>query len=215
MALDSLKVELITSRFNQMLEEFAEISPEIEFRDIVRAIAIRVIANALRRTKAADTQKIRARHEAREFTSMDGKKYKLSNHFPDPVWEKLSARRAASLEVKLRSRGLAKQSWLYLAQDLGGTIDVPAYVPAANFKGQTHPENVSFIERGTGANYALKIINNSPVVQAAGGEQALVFAMAGETRYFFTLLSKGAFATAKSRAAKYPGIYARQLTAAA
>lgn len=216
MAVDALRVELVTRDFNRMLGEFASIEPKLEFADIVRAIAIRVMAGALRRTRAADPEKIKRRHESAEWTTLDGKKIKLSWYLHnDSKYAAVENHRAAVLKSKLGARGLSKQSWLHAAQKLGGDAAAPAYVSSANSAGRTHPENASFSETGGGAAYALKVTNASPIVQQAGGEYALVGAMSAETRYFFTLLSKGAFRNAATRAAKYPGIYVRPLSTAA
>lgn len=213
--MDDLKVQLITSRFNRMLEEFAEVNPEVEFRDIVRAIAIRVIAGALRRTRAASIEGIRKDWEEREWVTLDGKKYNLFWYLKnDALWGRLESLRADKLARRLESRGLSKKSWLHQAEQLGGTVEVPAYVRSANYKGNSHPENVQFRERTGSADYALTIVNSSPIVQAAGGREALVIAMAAETRYFYTLLARGGFKTAQSRAAKYPGVYVRPAAAA-
>lgn len=216
MAVDSLKVLLVTNKFARMLSDFSSIDPTIEFSQIVRAVAIRVIAGALRRTRAADAQRIRESHEAAEFTTMDGKLYKLSNYFRnDALWGRIVEKRRASLQRKLDKRGLAKKSWLHVAEKLGGSIDAPAYVRKANASGNDFPENASFSESGQGMRYALTIINSSPIVQAAGGQAALVYAMQGETRYFYTLLARGAFRNAASRAAKYPGVFVRPLPSVA
>jgi hypothetical protein len=208
--MDDIKAQLITRDFNRMLEEFASISPEIEFKQIVRAVAIRVIAGALRRTRAADANRIRESREAAEFTTMDGKLYKLSNYFHnDALWNRITNKRRASLQKKLAARGLAKQSWYIMAQKLGTAIDVPSYVDAANYDGKTYPGDVNYVDTTSGGAYALKIINASPIVQQAGGQAALIFAMQAETRYFQTLLAKGAFRNAATRAAKYPGVYVK------
>ncbi len=209
---DNVKVQLITSRFGKMLEDFAAIDPKVEFRDIVIGVAIRVIAGALRRTKAADPRRIRDGHAGATFTTMDGKIYKLSNYFHnESIWNRIEQKRRAALDTKLAARGLSKQSWLHQARQLGATLEVPAYVANANFKGQQHPENAAHMETGAGGQFALKIINSSPIVQAANGRFALIAAMSAETRYFYTLLARGGFATAATRAAKYPGVYVRPL----
>lgn len=211
MAVDAVKVELVTRDFNRMLEEFAAIDPAVEFRDIVRGLAVRVVAGALRRTRAADPKKIQAAHEKATFTTLDGKLYKLSNYFHnDELWRRIQNHRVFSLQRKLNARGLAKQSWLHLGRKIGaGPISAPAWVSRANFKGEQYPGDVSFLESGAGLKFQLKITNASPLMKGAGGEWALVQAMAGETKYFWTLLAKHAFRNAATRASKYPGVYVK------
>lgn len=216
MALDQIKVEIITSRFGKMLEDFASINPEIEFRTIVRAVAVRVIAGALRRTKMAQAEAIRRRWADQEWITFDGKKYKLSWYLRnDVLWHQIEEFSLKALWLRQAARGLSKQSWLHQAQQLGENLSVPAQVTAANHAGRQYPGNVSHRETGAGTAYALTILNNSPIVQKAGGRDALAFAMAGETRFFYTSLEKGAFRSAASRAAKYPGVYVSPTAAAA
>jgi hypothetical protein len=213
---DDVKVTLITQKFSRMLEEFASIDPRLSFADIVRGVAIRVIAGALRRTKAADAEKIKARHEAQEWITLDDRKIKLSWYLhDDELYRRVHNTRIIRLNNKLASRGLSKKSWLHQAEKLGGSIKVPGFVAAANYRGESHPENVLHLETSAAGQFALKIINNSPIVQAAGGRDALLYAMAAETRYFYTVLARGGFNTFESRSKKYPGVYIRPTSTAA
>lgn len=210
----NLKVQVVTARFSAMLQEFARIAPELEFRDIVRAAAIRVIAGALRRTRAADAANIRRRWANAKYTTMDGKLYNLSFYYHnDALWNRIVQKRQRSLQTKLNSRGLAKRSWLFEAEKLGAAelVDAPDYVTRANYKGVEYPLDAEYVERGSAMGYTLKIINSSPIVQAAGGEAALLGSMQAEARYFEVLLAKGFLSTAEQRAAKYPGVYVLSL----
>lgn len=193
-----------------MLEELASIDPTIEFKDVVTAVAIRVVQNAMNRTRAATVSGIRRDFATKEFTTFNGKKYKLSNRYPDQLWGLIDQFRKDRLAVKLASRGLSKQSWVHLASTIGGVLSAPAYVTNANYKGRTYREDGTSTEQGDGNNYALTIINSSPIVQAAGGYGALLRAMQGETSYFNRNMENRAFRTFESRAAKYPGIFVRR-----
>lgn len=205
---DGLKVELITRDFNRMLEELASIDPRVEFSTVVKESAVRVIAGAMRRTRAAAAAGIRANFATKEWTTFNGKKYHIAEwRLPDPLWREISARRRERLQTKLNSRGLSKQSWLQVASALGRTITAPAYVVNANYRGQQYPVDGDKSEEGSGTNYALTILNSSPIVQAAGGRAAILAAMVGETRYFQRNMANRAFATIESRAKKYPGIF--------
>lgn len=215
---DDLKVELLTRDFGRMLDELAAIDPRIEFRDIVYAIAARVVFNALYRTNAAKASAIRRTWQEREYTTFGGKRYKLSHHYPDQLWGRLEQFRADRLAVKLASRGLAKKSWYHLARDIGASsvpARVPGYVQSANYRGNDHPENADHANSGSGTAYALRIINSSPIVQAAGGERALMIAMQGELGYFRQNMAHQFYLSAESRAKKYPGIFTTPNLAAA
>lgn len=213
---DSLKVEIVTRDFNRMLEELAAIDPAIEFRDVVYGVASRVVFNALYRTRAAKVSAIRRTFQDKEYTTFSGKRYKLSNRYPDELWGRIDQFLKDRLAVKLASRGLSKKSWYHLARQISPVMrDVPAYVTEANYKGADHPENANHQEITGGDNFALEIMNFSPIVQAAGGRQALLFAMRGEVGYFRQNMAHGFYRTLESRAAKYPGIFTSPVPAAA
>lgn len=215
--MDAVKMELITRDFGQMLEELAAIDPRIEFRDIVYAVAARVVFNALYRTRAAKAAAIRRTFRDKEYTTFNGKRYRLANRYPDALWGRLEQFRADRLAVKLAARGLSKKSWLHLAGELGtrSAASVPGYVSAANYRGNDHPENAATRIAGTGTDFALTILNSSPIVQAAGGRSALIAAMQGEVGYFRQNMAHEFYKTAASRAAKYPGIFLVEQPAAA
>lgn len=207
MAGDSLRIEIITRDFDRMLQEFASLDPRIEFRDIVIGVAARVAFSAMGKTKAADEQKIRHSYDEKEYTTFNGKVYKMSNRYPDALWSELGGWVDNKIKIKLAARGLSKQSWYWLGLQLGATGSAPRYVQQANYKGLTFPQNANHSEEGDGGGFALTILNASPIVQAAGGKQALLGAMAGETKYFHRNMENRAFATLESRIKKYPGVY--------
>lgn len=213
---DQLKVELIARDFNRMLEELAAIDYRVEFADVIRSEATSVIEGAMRRTKNAQAGRIRADFESKEWTTFNGKKYHIAVwRLPDALWREIQARRRERLQTKLNSRGLARQSWIHVASSLGRTIAAPAFVANANYKGRQYPIDGDKREDGTGANYALTIINSSPIVQAAGGRAALLSAMQGRISYFRRNMEHRGFRTLAERAKKYPGIFTSPVPAAA
>lgn len=212
---NSLRMEIVARDFNRLLQELAAIDPRVEFRTVVVEMAGRVVQGAMNRTRAAQASSIRRDFESREYTTLDGKRYKLTNSYPDALWARIREFRRGRLEVKLASRGLSKRSWHHLGTLIGAALRAPAYVTSAAYKGNSHPENARREESGTGPDYALTIINSSPIVQAAGGYGALIAAMAGETRRFEILMEQRAFRTVQSRAKAYPGIFVLPGAAAA
>lgn len=213
---DGLKVELITRNFNRMLEELAAIDPRVDMRDVIVSEATSVIEGAMRRTKHAEAARIRADFNSKEWTTFNGKKYKISEwRLPDSLWGEIQARRRERLQTKLNARGLARQSWVHVAGALGRSIAAPAFVINANYKGRQYPIDGDKREEGSGANFALTIINSSPIVQSAGGRGALLAAMAGRIGYFRRNMAHGFYRNMVDRAKKYPGIFTSPVPSAA
>lgn len=203
-----LSVEIVTSNFNRMLADLAGIDAAVEFRSVVRHEAVKVVEKSLSYTRAARVASIRAGQAAKEWTTFNGKKYHIAEwYLPDKLWAAIQAKRRATLQRKLNARGLSKQSWLHMARQLGGTIAAPAYVDRANYDGKQYPIDADSLEEGRATNYALTIINSSPIVQAAGGQSALLRAMNGRARYFERNMAHHAFRTLATRARAYPGIW--------
>jgi hypothetical protein len=206
--MDPLKVEIIARDFNRMLEELAQIDPKVEFADVVRSEATSVIEGAMRRTKNAIAARIRSDCDSKEWTTFNGKKYRIATwRLPDPLWREIYARRKERLQTKLQSRGLARQSWIHVAASFGRQISAPGFVSSANYRGRQYPIDGSSTEQGSGNDYALTIVNSSPIVQGAGGRSALLAAMQGRVSYFQRNMETRAFANLASRAKKYPGIF--------
>lgn len=207
MAEDTLKVELVCRDFNRMLEELAAIDTRIEFRDVVIGAAATVVESALRGTKAATKSGIVRNFEGKEFTTFNGKRYKLSNRYPDALWGGISEFRRRDLAVKIAAMGLAKQSWLWTGAKLGPTINAPSFVQSASYKGRRYSEDGTGFETGSADGFAVTILNSSPIVQAAGGQRALFGAMKGVTMRFQKSMERRAFATVESRAKAFPKIF--------
>jgi hypothetical protein len=205
--MDGLKVELIARDFNRMIEELAAIDPTVEFSQVVTAVAVRVVQGAMNRTKSAKAASIIRRYDSKQYTTFNGKKYRLENHYPDPLWARIAQHRKDRLAARLASRGISKQSWMHVAASLGSSLVAPGYVTAANYKGKQYREDGDKSESGSGTEFALTIINSSPIVQSAGGRGALISAMQGEIGYFQKNMEHRAFATLESRVKKYPGIF--------
>jgi hypothetical protein len=222
--MDRLKVELITRDFSRMLADLAAIDITVEFSAVVDSSAARVSQGALNRTVAAKPEKIRRDHDSRQFTSFNGRTYRLANRLPDEVWRQISNHRAARLQQKLAARGLAKQNWLHLHRKIRndskrggfiGDVRAPSYVASANRLGEQYPGNVLTVSRGDAQGYMREIAITSPLIKGGRMEPALVFAMAGETRYYERNCAHRFYLTHASRAAKYPGVFVTPLPFAA
>ena len=211
-----LKMEIVQDKFNAMLAELAAIDPSVEFADVIKSEAASVISTALARTDAADVAKIRNRSNDREWTTFNGKKYREAVwRLPTPIYQEIQRLRRQFVEIKLASRGLAKKSWYHLAQQIGRQARAPAYVVGATYRGREYPVDADHKESGSGSDYALMIINSSPIVGAAHGRPALEAAMYGRISYFQRNMEHHAFRTVETRARAYPGIFTSTVPPAA
>lgn len=194
-----------------MLQELADIDPQIEFRRLVLSEAGKVVANsagsALNRTRAAKVASIRRRHDARTHVKFNGKLYNLKWRYHDDLWAQIVAFRKERLGIKLASRGLAKQSWMHAAIKMAQPFDAPDYVMFANYKGRIYPEDIDVKQYGDGRQFTVEVRNNSPLVKGAQMPRAMALAIMGRTGYFMKNMEHGVFRTLASRAKAYPGIW--------
>lgn len=200
MADPGLKMELVTQRFDKMLEELANIDSSVEFGDVVRSEAGSVAANATRNTIAASVAKI----NAQKFTTFNGKTYYIDRNYRNAA---LRAAMEQVRPVKRAARGMAKQSWVSIGRSLGTPIKAPAYVLSANYKGQQYPEDGTSMVEGSGTGVTVTIYNSSPYITRIGGAWALLGAMSARASYFERNMAHHAFLTIETRAKKYPGIF--------
>lgn len=215
---DSLKLEIVARDLNRMIEELAAIDASVEFSAPVDTIALRVVSGAMSRTRVAKADQIRRTHERAKYTRWNGKLYNLSfNYHNDELWREILNHRAARLQQKLASRGLARQSWYHLGRAVIASTKhaglpmfrAPAYVIAANYLGEQYPQDVSTFVVGNGRAYTRTIVNLSPLGPGARMEPALMRAMQGEARYFERLCANRFYLSAAARVAKYPGVFIR------
>jgi hypothetical protein len=213
--MDGLKTELITRDFNRMLEELSAIDPAVEFRDVTLWEASRASHSAMGRTRAAKVASIRGKQRDAKFTTFGGKTYFLENRYPDYIWSSIERFRKERLQTKLGARGLARQTWYNIGIKLNRPFPAAAFVVNANYQGRQYTEDVDTIERGTGTDFTVTIINNSPLGEGAAMRNALLFAMGRRVGYFRQNMAHRAFRTLESRVKKYPGIFTSAVPPAA
>jgi len=169
----------------------------------------KVLEAAIRYTPAASATKIRSSVENAAFTTLDGKAYKLSHRYPDALWQRISRQKKEGLRRKMRARGLSKQSWLKLADEVGLRVAAPAFVSKALPRdGKSHPENARASRVRTKGRWAIYFENSQPTVNNpfVGGRRAIARALQGRIRYFEQNLRRGVFSELKQIAARYPGL---------
>jgi hypothetical protein len=111
-------------------------------------------------------------------------------------------------KAALRARGISKQSWEQIAQDLGLDIGAPAFVRrAVPSNGKTYKNGVAkkFLE--VAASYIEIANDNYLVVKKLDGWAILQRAMNTRRRAFQIEMEKGVFEDIAMRAKRYPGIF--------
>lgn len=175
-----MSVTIDASRFNAMLRELSR-KTGVGLEEVIRAETAAVLQKAMSNTKAAEAGKIRARFDRKKISKED-------------------------MMEKLRRRGLAKQSWVALAQQLGLPIKAPTYVTKAQVNKSSYPQKVQSSQTGKRGTFVIQITNSMISMIAANGKGALAKAINGRTSYFKTGVKKGVFNDWKTIAAKYPGL---------
>ncbi len=200
-------VTVQVEKFNAAMREMqSRLAGRATLEQIIDYEVSKIIEAALKGTDAATVNSIRRSLEEREWTTLNGKKYKLTNRYPNPVWNAIIAKRKASLTRRLAARGITKQSWLALARQIGFDIEAPSYVRRATVERHTNDENVDSRRDYKTSAYGLAIANHAPLLQFVGAKQAFFSAVVGRRKFFENNLKRGVFNDLAAVAAKYPGI---------
>ncbi len=220
----SLTLKVDTSAFSAMIHEFSaalDHPPE----EVLKEEVGKVLEKAADNTAAASAEKIRSRAQSARFSLQPGSLYtpkrrirrhprqggkvvyNLSWRYPNALWSRMSAARLRDVKRKLKARGLAKQSWVLIADKLGIDIKVPGYVRAAVAStGKTYNEDTEVTQKMSGSSVFIHIENSQPTVNAIGGDEALQKAIDGRVDFFITNVKHGVFNHLNSIASKYPGV---------
>lgn len=221
----SATLRVDTRMFNVMTREIAR-SAGVPAEEVLANEVRKVLEATLKFTPTASVSSIRKNSENASFSMQPQTLYTpkrprsgvtitqngfiayyLANRYPADLWARMSARRKQSLLSKLRARGLARRSWLEIANKLGLKISYPGYVGSAVAStGKTYPENTRVrLQRQTGR-LQIVIENSQPTVNRIGGSAALQRAINGRYKYFLRQMELGTFKALSKIARKYPGI---------
>lgn len=206
-------VHIDTTNFNRMVKKLARITPGVSLQRVLEHEVAAVMEKTISGTKTATVAKIRTAAEKRRAGRHDvgnGRKiYFYDNRYPDALWKRIAAQRKASLQRKLKARGLSKRSWMALAQAAGLKVTAPAFVGKATPSDGKNYDAVNYRTRRIrrGPRYGIWVSNAQPTVQTfnAGGRRALARAINGRVRYFETNLKKRVFEQVQTIARAYPG----------
>lgn len=170
----------------------------------------KIMEGAMKRTNVASKSELRADFEAKEWTTYGGKRYKLSNRYPNPLWRAIDGKRKAGLARRLAAIGTAKQTWVLIAGKLGIRLDAPGYVFSARLPTRSNEANVSVTQQVSETAYGVGVVNSSPLMKFANGRQALFSAIIGRRKFFERNVSKGVFDEIATIARAYPGLVVTQ-----
>lgn len=107
----------------------------------------------------------------------------------------------------LAARGLAKKTWVQIADALGLDIAAAGYVRGANFKGREFREGFAtkLVEQGA---LIVEMMNANPLgVGKLNGRAILEKAFASRESAFEREWEKGVFSDLETRARRYPGVF--------
>lgn len=111
-------------------------------------------------------------------------------------------------KAALRARGISKQSWLQIAQDLGIDLDAPKYVKNATpSNGKTYKNGIARKFLDVAAAYIEIANDNYLVVKRLNGWGIVQKAINTRLRAFQIETEKGVFDDLATRAKRYPGIF--------
>ncbi len=172
-----------TTNFNRAMRDLSRLSG-VSFKQVILSEAGSILQKTISNQMAADAGKIRARQS----------KGKISK---------------AQMQELLRRRGLAKQSWLAIAEKLGAPVKAPGYVTKATVKGKAYDQKVAVSDKKSGGLFKLVIENSMLTTVKSMGRVALLKAINGRTSYFKSNLKRGVFKKVSTIAKKYPGLKVR------
>lgn len=201
-----LKLEIRIDDFNgAMAEMHRRLGNAAPKKRVVDFEVGRIMEKTLAGTTAATKASINNSIKRKEWTTMEGKKYKLTNRYPNRVWGKIQAQQAASLARKVAAIGWARKAWYSLGLVLGQPINSRGS-EKATVQGRQATDNVRATRDEKDGNYVLKVENWSPLIRWTNSRRAFFAAVAGRVGFFRRNLAHGVFNDLKAVQAKYPGL---------
>ena len=219
----SASLNIVASDFTRAMREMSKITGA-SFQDIIRAETQSILEAAVKKTKAAQVKLIERSVKETRVRTVNGKTY-LTNtssswrspswwtpqapkgwKLPGAVWAAIQKQIKDEIAITKGARGLAKKSWMQVAQKLGITISVPSYVEKAKTEKGDYPEDATGTEKTDGSSFFIEITNSR--TYSGSVRDAIRAAMRGRTNFFKKNLRLGVFKKTSDIAAKYPGLKA-------
>lgn len=210
-----------TRPFNALCDQLSKLVPSVKVEQIVDGEVGKTLEGAVRNTKVASASRIKKRYDEfvplgmdayspkqiRRFGNLKGNNlvYYMENRYPNALWSRLRARRVQLIARLRQARGLARRSWLDIADQMGLQIDVPGYVrTAVATTGKTYRNTSAKRSRNKGG-YSVRIINAQPTAINTNAARAIQRAMDGRSKYFLRQCEHGVFGDVAKVAKAYPG----------
>jgi uncharacterized membrane protein len=201
-----LKLEIKVDQFNACMNEMASrLQGSATKKEIIRSEVQSILQKTINSVKVGSVAKIVASQAGTQWTTMAGKKYKLSNRYPDALWGVIKATREKDMAIRIASIGWGARAWYELALLLGLTLTAKEASTAVE-PGRDAAAYVKAAVEDAGNVYKIQVTNNSRLQTWIGGAAAFFSAIAGRVGFFNQNLKHGVFNDMKQVAAKYPGI---------
>ena len=213
-----------TSSFTAMARELAERlkANGVTFEKVLSVEAGSVITAAAKRTREAKVAAIKLAVSRSVPRSSDNPRRKNSFYTPPgggPVkrgWKIPDARWRAYLDAKrdeqkrrLASRGLARQAWLTIADQLRLKINEQGLQQARRAKavsGRTVRQRANGVRSASAEKHTITLVYGNPLGAYTGARFALQKAINGRVGFYRRNLRSGALSNAQQISAKYPGL---------
>ncbi len=208
-----LKLEIKIDDFNAAMQDMQRrLGNSVPKRKIIDSEVAKILTKTLAGTSAATKASINNSIKKTDWTTFPaawngggGKRYKLTNRYPDALWARIQGQMALSLSRKIAAIGWARKSWYALGLLIGKAIPSKG-ADAARVAGHVAEENVAAARDETAGDYVLTVQNNSPLMRWTNGRQAFFSAIAGRTGFYRQNVAHGVFDDLSQVAKKYPGI---------
>ena len=214
------------SNFTAMARELAGRlkASGVTFEQVLNAEAGSVITSAAKRTREAKVSAIKRAVSESIPRSSDNPRRKRSWYTPPggggvPVrrgWVIPDSRWAAYLDVKreeqkrrLESRGLARQAWLTIADQLKLQLNEQGLKQARRAKavsGRTVRQRANGVRSASAEKHTITLLYGNPLGAYTGARFALQKAINGRVGFYQRNLRSGALSNVQQISAKYPGL---------
>ena len=221
MANSQFSLKLASIDFSHSMKELSKLTG-LSFADVIRSETKSILEEAVKKTKAAQVKLIESDVKQTILRKIHGKTYLINTsekfkcpswwspqapkgwRLPPSVWAAVLSQIKSDIALKKQARGLAKKSWLQIAESLGFWISVPDYVKNATTPKGDYPKDATAKESKDLNSFFIELTNSR--TYSGSVPDALRAAVRGRTKFFEKNMKLGVFKKLSEIAAKYPGL---------